>query len=85
MNKSVFNNLLSQTGIMQNNKWKDYILKSGLPLEFEVKKTLDKLGFWSKSEFSYMRENENNLSTEFSYDIDSEMHIKEHCFELLIE
>lgn len=70
---------------MQNNKWKDYLLKSGLPLEFEVKKVLDKLGFCSKSEFAYLRENENNILTEFSYDLDSEILIKEHCFELLIE
>jgi hypothetical protein len=70
---------------MQNNKWKDYLLKSGLPLEFEVKKVLDKLGFWSKNEFSYFRENENNILTEFSYDIDSEILVADHCFELLIE
>ena len=70
---------------MQNNKWKDYILKSGLPLEFEVKKTLDKLGFWSRNEFAYVRQNEDDIQTEFSYDIDSEILIKEHCFELLIE
>lgn len=70
---------------MQNNKWKDYLLKSGLPLEFEVKKVLDKLGFWTKCEFAYFRENENNILTEFSYDLDSEILIGEHCFELLIE
>ena len=70
---------------MQNNKWKEYILKSGLPLEFEVRKTLDKLGFWSKNEFAYVRENEHNILTEFSYDIDSEIVINDHCFELLVE
>jgi hypothetical protein len=71
--------------MMQNNKWKDYLLKSSLPLEFEARKILEKLGFWTRSEHSYLRENENSILTEFSYDIDAETKIKEHCFQFLIE
>jgi hypothetical protein len=68
-----------------NNKWKDFILQSGLPLEFEVKKVLSDFGFWSEYEFSYLRNDENNLENEFSYDIDSTMDIGKHRFNLLVE
>lgn len=68
-----------------NNKWKDFLLKSGLPLEFEVKKVLEKQGFWTKSEFSYLRKNENEVLTEFSFDLNAEIWIKDNLFELLIE
>lgn len=68
-----------------NSKWKDFLLKSGLPLEYEVKKVLDNFGFWSQSEFSYFRNDEQNLLNEFSYDIDSYKVIEEHRFELMIE
>ncbi|WP_259068965.1 hypothetical protein HDF24_05940 [Mucilaginibacter sp. X4EP1] len=68
-----------------NNKWKEFLLKSGLPLEFEVKKVLDKSGFWTKNEFSYLRKNENEVLTEFSFDLDAEILIKDNLFELLVE
>lgn len=68
-----------------NSKWKDFLLKSGLPLEFEIKKVLDDFGFWSRSEFSYLRSDEKNIVNEFSFDIDSEKDIEKHRFELLIE
>jgi hypothetical protein len=70
---------------LNNNKWKDFLLKSGLPLEFEVKKVLDKSGFYTKSEFSYLRKNENEVLTEFSFDLDAEIRIKDNLFELLVE
>ena len=68
-----------------NSKWKDYLLKSSLPLEFEVKQKLKELGFWTEYDFSYLRANENNIVTEFSYDIDATKEIGIHCFELMIE
>lgn len=68
-----------------DNKWKDFLLKSGVPLEFEIKKTLKDLGFDSYSEFSYLRPDEQNIVNEFSYDIDSSLRIDNHLFELMVE
>lgn len=55
----------------KKNAWKEHLLKSGLPLEFEVKKFLDSKGCVSNVDHTYMRYEEHNLNTEFSYDIDS--------------
>lgn len=68
-----------------NTKWKDFLLKSSLPLEYEVKQKLKELDFWTEYDFSYLRTNENNILTEFSYDIDATKEIGIHCFELMIE
>ncbi|SFN25002.1 hypothetical protein [Salegentibacter flavus] len=68
-----------------NSKWKDFLLKSSLPLEYEVKQKLKDLGFWTEYDFSYLRNNENNVLTEFSYDIDATKEIGNHSFELMIE
>lgn len=51
--------------------WKDYLLRSGLPLENDVKNFLDSRGCISAFEFSYLRKNEQNVEKEFSYDIDA--------------
>ncbi|SNS71656.1 hypothetical protein SAMN05421640_0972 [Ekhidna lutea] len=70
---------------MANTKWKDYLLKSGVPLEFEIKKLLDELGCQTRFDQSYLRNDRNQISTEFSYDIDSS-YIKDlFFFKLLIE
>jgi len=72
---------------MDKNKsnWKDHLLKSGLPLEFEVKRFLDDKGCISNMERTYLRNNEAEIPTEFSYDIDSS-YIKGHHFsDLMIE
>ena len=68
-----------------DNKWKDFLLKSGVPLEFEIKKTLKGLGFDNYSEYSYLRPDENNIVNEFSYDINSSLQIDNHLFELMVE
>lgn len=68
-----------------DNKWKNFLLKSGLPLEFEIKKTLKKFGFDSYYEHSYLRPDENNIINEFSYDLDSSLKIDSHIFELMVE
>ncbi|MBI5573834.1 MAG: hypothetical protein HY919_04695 [Elusimicrobia bacterium] len=65
--------------------WKEYLLKSSIPLEFEVKKFLDSKGCISDFEYSYLRTNENNASKEFSYDIDASYICDEHFVELMIE
>jgi hypothetical protein len=67
------------------NKWKDFLLKSSLPLEFEVKNQLKELGFDNKYEYPYLKENEEQILTQFSYDIDSCKEFGDHCFELMIE
>jgi len=70
---------------MSNQKWKDYFLKSGVPLEFEIKKILDKNNCLTKYDESYLRENELNVETEFSYDINSVNIKDQNYFELMIE
>lgn len=65
--------------------WKDHLLKSGLPLEFEVKRFLDDKGCISNLERTYLRNNEAEVPTEFSYDIDSSYIKGEHFVDLMIE
>ena len=38
-----------------DTKWKDLVLKSGLPLEYEVKAYLDDKGLVPSHEFAYLR------------------------------
>ncbi len=68
-----------------DKKWKNFLLKSGIPLEFEIKKILNKFGFDSISEYSYLRPDENSILNEFSFDIDSSLKIDNHLFELMVE
>ncbi|MDO8734685.1 MAG: hypothetical protein Q7K21_05970, partial [Elusimicrobiota bacterium] len=67
------------------NTWKDYLLKSSIPLEFEVKKFLDSRGCICDFEYSYLRLDENSIPKEFSYDIDASYIRDEHFVELMIE
>lgn len=69
----------------KKNAWKEHLLKSGLPLEFEVKKFLDSKGCISNVDYTYLRHNEHDLSTEFSYDIDSSYIQGDHFMDLMIE
>ena len=68
-----------------SSKWKDFLLKSSIPLEYEVKKLLDKYGCVSNYEFTYLRQDENKIVNEFSYDIDASYIKGAHFFELMIE
>ncbi len=68
-----------------NNKWKDYLLKSGLPLEYEIVDFLESKGCISSFEHSYLRPDENLIENEFSFDIDSSYIKEHHFFKLLIE
>ena len=70
---------------MAENKWKDFLLKSGLPLEYEVKELLDKRKCISSFEYSYLRSDENKIVNEFSFDIDSAYIKENHFFKLMIE
>lgn len=51
-------------------RWKNYLLKSGLPLEYEVAKIFEDKGCVGSAEYSYFRTNEENRPVEFSYDLD---------------
>src|SRR4030065_1745594 len=55
---------------MKNTKWKDRLLSSGVPLEFEVAKILTKEGFFVDYDFAYQRFDEKE-EKEFSIDIHS--------------
>lgn len=66
-------------------KWKEYLLKSGLPLEYEIKEYLSKKSCISNFEYTYLREDRNQQLTEFSYDIDSSYIKQQHFVDLMIE
>lgn len=51
------------------NKWKDFLLKSSLPLEQLVAQKLGKKGLHVAGEYPYIRPNEQDISTEFSVDL----------------
>nr|WP_319997623.1 hypothetical protein [uncultured Draconibacterium sp.] len=55
----------------KETKWKDFLLKSGLPLEFEIREFLSSKKCICDYDYTYLRENEANQLTEFSYDIDA--------------
>ena len=65
--------------------WKDHLLKSGIPLEYEVKEYLCSRGCVGDFEFSYLRSDEHNIQKEFSYDIDLSYIQNEHFVDLMIE
>lgn len=73
---------------MANSKWKEYFLKSGVPLEYEVLEYLNTRGCIANFEYSYFRPNEDAIEREFSYDIDAtylKWEHQEHFFDLMIE
>lgn len=67
------------------NSWKDFLLKSGLPLEFEVMRYLENKKCIGGYEQSYIRESESNLEKEFSYDIDTSYIKDTHYVDLMVE
>lgn len=71
---------------MKDSKtWKDHLLKSGIPFEYEIKNYLEKKGCITDFEFSYLREDENSNIKEFSFDIDSSYIKNPFYFEFLVE
>jgi hypothetical protein len=68
-----------------DTKWKDLVLKSGLPLEYEVKAYLDEKGLVPSHEFAYLREDETGRKRSFSYDVRATMLLPGHQLELMIE
>jgi hypothetical protein len=51
--------------------WKEHLLKSGLPFEHEVKECFVKHGCTVWDEFTYLKDDENKIEKEFSYDLDA--------------
>jgi hypothetical protein len=66
-------------------KWKDLVLRSGLPLEYEVKVYLESKGLVPSHEFSYLREDETGRQRAFSYDVRATMLLPSHQLEIMIE
>lgn len=58
------------------SKWKDFVLRTGLPLEYEVSEILRSLGFEPRGEYPFIRENENKIECEFSVDLWADKTIK---------
>jgi hypothetical protein len=56
-------------GMSEERKWKDILLKSGLPLEYLVAAKLRIKECTIMGEFAYLRPNEQGIDTEFSVDI----------------
>jgi len=55
--------------IMSSKNWKPALLSSGLPLEYLVAKKLAQIDFHVEGEYSYIRQNEQDVNTEFSVDL----------------
>lgn len=53
----------------KSRKWKDFLLSSGIPLEYSVRNMFENLGISRPSEFSYIRKNEYGQEIIFSVDI----------------
>ena len=54
-----------------SKSWKESLISSGLPLEFELVKRLEAKGCLADFEYSYFRLNETNIERQFSYDVDA--------------
>lgn len=65
--------------------WKQSLLSSGLPLEYEVKRYLESKGCIADFEYSYLRPNETNIERQFSYDVDAAYIKDEHFVTFMIE
>lgn len=59
----------------KNNRWKDYLLRSSLPLEQIVAEKLERSAFHVGGEYPYTRLNEHGVETEFSIDL--------HAFDII--
>lgn len=63
---------------MSEGKWRDFLLKSSLPLEHAVAEQLAKLKWTVWGQYSYARNNESGASVDFSVDIEA---LKEYSTE----
>lgn len=70
---------------MSEINWKNLLLKSGLPFEYEVKEIFSKYDCTVWDEYSYIKEDENKIEKEFSYDIDANYWKAGKSFDFMIE
>ncbi len=70
---------------MSEIDWKKLLLKSGLPFEYEVKECFVKQGCTVWDEYSYVKEDENNVEKEFSHDQQANTWIGGNSVDFLIE
>jgi hypothetical protein len=70
---------------LADSKWKETILRSGLPLEYEIKTYLSEKGCISNYEFSYIRKNDTSVERAFSYDLDASLTRDPHFVKFMIE
>lgn len=68
-----------------DNNWKNHLLKSGLPFEYEVKECFVKNGCTVWDEYSYLKSDENNIEKEFSYDLDANTWQGGHSIDFMVE
>ena len=68
-----------------SKSWKDFLLRSGIPLENDVSRFLDSRDCIPSFEYSYLRKDEYGIEKEFSYDIDAAYIKKNWFFDLMIE
>jgi len=64
----------------KSKSWKDLLLSSGVPLEYSVRNTFEKLGIDRPSEFSYEKKNEYGQDITFSVDIHATKVLKENIW-----
>ena len=72
----------------KNNKesaYKKALLKSGLPFEYEVCNYLRKNGFIVDFEYPYIKDDENGIQKEFSYDLEASYNTIGHYLDFQIE
>jgi hypothetical protein len=65
--------------------WKDSLLKSGLPFEYEVKSYLQRLGCLPSFDSSYVRLNEQKTPREFSFDLSASLFERHYMVDLMVE
>jgi hypothetical protein len=68
-----------------SKSWKDALLRSGVPLEADVKRYLEKRGCIVNFEFSYLKPDEHEVERQFSCDIDAAYVRPAHFISLLVE
>lgn len=59
---------------VRKHKWKDKLISSSLPLEFEAAQILISKKFWITADYTYARTNESGISTDFSVDINANIY-----------
>jgi hypothetical protein len=71
--------------VTKHKSWKDALLSSGLPLEYEVKRYLEAKGCLPRVGYPYLRANEFRIPREFSYDLDATVFQNGYCVDLMVE